>query len=125
MKKALLGFVLMGLAPAAVASAGDRSDRYEGRSDRYEGRSDRYEGRSHGGARVGISVNLRSGHRNRHHDRAPVIRHRGVVVDSHNEVLVHDEYGDHAVIIEHRPRVYDHHEVYDGGHRDYRRQDHH
>lgn len=123
MKKALLGFVLMGLAPVAVASAGDRSHRYEGRSDRYEGRS-------HGGARVGISVNLRSGHRNRHHDRAPVIRHpvirhRAVVVDSHNEVLVHDEYGDHAVITEHRPRVYDHHEGYDGGHRDYRRQDHH
>lgn len=96
MKTALLGFVLMGLAPAAVASAGDR-----------------YESRSHGGARFGLSINLGSRHSDRHH--APVVRHRPVVVDEHREVIVHDEYGDHAVVTEHRPVVVDRHDTYYSG----------
>lgn len=106
MKKALLGLIVMGLMPVAAADAADRR-----------------ETRGHGGASVGISVRLGAGHsdRARRHHRPAVIRHRPVVVDTHEEVVVHDEYGDHAVVTEHRPRVYDRHEVYDdGGHRSYR-----
>ena len=108
MKKALLGLIVMSLMPAAAADAADRR-----------------ETRAHGGANVGISVRLGSGHSDRprrHHHRAAVVRHRPVVVDTHEDVVVHDEYGDHVVVTEHRPRAYDRHEVYDdGGHRSYRR----
>ena len=95
MKKVVLGLALMGFAVPSAAHAGDR-----------------YESRSHDRARVGISINLGSGHRHHHHHRAPVVRHRPVIVDAHRDVVVHDEYGDHVVVREHRPRVYDYHDVY-------------